>query len=177
MKTNFVAIYHHPGMQPLHEIISRQDHRTLVLWALETGEDILKIYKTVFPDDPRPEQALEAADAWSRGNIKMPLAKKAARETHEAAKDAKGVQGMLDVKNPKIDAAIASAHAMGQIIGVVHVATHSTSYAAYAVQALVLFNTLRESEEVLTDSVNYLSARLMHWASANKDNRPWATFL
>jgi hypothetical protein len=177
MKTNLAAIYHHPGMQSLHKAIGLQDHRTLVLWALDTGEEILEIYRAAFPDDFRPAQALEAADAWSRGEIKMPLAKKAARDTHKAARDAKEAKGMLDFEDSKIDAAVAAAHAMGQIIGVVHVSTHSTAYAAYAVQALVLFNALRESEEILLKAADNLSARLTDCASADKGNRPWATFL
>jgi hypothetical protein len=177
MKTNLVAIYHHPGLHPLQDAIGSQDHRTLVLWALETGEEILEIYKTAFPDDPRPPQALEAADAWSRGEIKMPLAKRAAKETHEAARAAKEAKGMMDIENSKIDAAVAAAHAMGQIIGVVHVATHSTAYVAYAVQALVLLNSQRDPEEILLEAADRLSARLNYWAAADKGERPWANFL
>lgn len=174
MKTNLVAIYHHPGMQPLFESISRQDHRTLVLWALESGHEILQVYRLVFPEDPRPGQALAAAEAWSRGEIKMPLAKKAARETHEAAKDAKAAAG-IDV--PQKNAATAAAHAMGQIIGVVHVATHATAYAAYAAQAMVFLNADREPETILSETVDRLTERLAYWATVVTDNRPWATFL
>jgi hypothetical protein len=177
MKTNLVAIYHHPGMQTLHEAIGRQDHRTLVLWALDTGKEILEIFVRTLPGDSRPSQALEAADAWSRGEIKMPVAKRAAKETHEAARDANGAKGTIDIENSKIDAAVAAAHAMGQIIGVVHVATHSTAYAAYAVQAVVLLGSQRAPEELLSEAVDYLSARLIYWESADKENRPWASFL
>jgi hypothetical protein len=177
MKTTLVAIYHHPEMLTLHEAIGQQDHRTLVMWALETGKEILEIYKTTFPDDPRPAQALEAAIAWSRGEIKMPLAKKAARETHEAAKDAKMAKGKRDIEGSKIDAAVAAAHAMGQIIGVVHVATHSTAYAAYAVQAQVFLHSQRDPEVSLAEAVEHLSERLAYWASVDKTNRPWANFL
>jgi len=189
MKTNLVAIYHHPGMQPLHEAIGRQDHRTLVLWALNTGEEILEIYKIAFPADTRPAQALEAADAWSRGEMKMPLAKKAARRTHEAAKDAKAVKAAKvanadkdaketrELEDKKIEAAVAAAHAMGQIIGVVHVATHSTAYAAYAVQAMVLFKSDKDPEGTLMETVGHLMERLAYWAVVSKDSRPWAGFL
>lgn len=191
MKTNLAAIYHHPGMQSLHELLGQQNHRTLVLWALETGEEILKIFESVFPEDPRPARALAAADAWSRGEIKMPLAKIAARETHEAARDAKMAKGKLgvDIEGSRIDAAVAAAHAMGQIIGVVHVGTHATAYAAYAVQAMVLINSRKAPadsidpevslgpEESLAEVVKHLSERLTHWASADKCDRPWAAFL
>jgi len=180
MKTNLVAIYHHPGMQALHQSLGLQDHRTLVLWALETGKEILDIFALVFPEDPRPALALEAAEAWSRGEIKMPLAKKAARETHEAAreaKEAKATQNAKAAKDAKVDAAVAAAHAMGQIIGVVHVGTHSTAYAAYAVQAVVLFNIHENQEDTLEKTAERLLDRLAYWATAPKDSRPWAKFL
>lgn len=182
MKTNLVAIYHHPGMQSLHNAISRQDHRTLILWALDTGEETLEIFSQVFPKDPRPAMALAAANIWSRGEIKMPVAKRAARETHQAAKDAKTMIGKLEGKgspigHAQIDAAVAAAHAMGQIIGVVHVATHSTAYAAYAVQAAVLYHSDKDPEDSLAATVDHLLARLMHWSAAAKSGRPWATFL
>lgn len=182
MKTNLVAIYHHPGMQPLHESISKQDHRTLVLWALETGKNTLEIFSQVFPEDPRPSMALESADAWSRGEIKMPVAKRAARETHQAAKDAKMAKEKLSVvgasiHNAQIEAAVAAAHAMGQIIGVVHVATHSTAYAAYAVQAAVLHHSDCDPEDSLAAMADYLLGRLMYWSEVDKSNRNWASFL
>lgn len=174
MKTNLKAIYDHPGMQPLYEQIRRQDHRTLVLWALQTGQEILDIFTVSFPDDPRPRMALEAADAWSRGEIKMPIAKMAAGETHKAAKEAKGA---LDIAASKRIAAVAAAHAMGQIIGVVHVGTHSPAYAAYAVQSVVLFGPFDDPEASLSSTVEQLMRRLTYWETAPKDNRPWAQFL
>jgi len=177
MKTNLKAIYDHWGLQPLQEFIGSQDHRTLVLWALDTGKEILEIYNSVFPEDSRPAQALEAAEDWSRGRIKMPIAKIAARQTHDAARDAKSAKGKLEADDSKIEAAVAAAHAMGQIIGVVHVATHSPAYAAYAVQAMVLLNSQSDQEKSLLVAVNHLSARLRYWSSADKENRPWATFL
>jgi hypothetical protein len=177
MKTNLSAIYHHPEIQSLQQSLGRQDHRTLVLWALETGQEILTVFTQTFPEDPRPSLALQAAEAWSRGEIKMPMAKRAAKETHEAAKDAKATKGTLDIDDSKISAAVAAAHAMGQVIGVVHVGTHSTAYAAYAVQALVLLNTENDPETILAEAVNHLSNRLSYWASSYKENQPWASFL
>ena len=187
MKTNLVAIYHHPALQPIYEAIGRQDHRTLVLWALDTGAEVLKTFTRFYPEDSRPVMALAAADAWSKGEIKMPVAKRAAKETHQAAKEAL-----------QFPAATASAHAMGQIIGVVHVATHATAYAAYAMQASVLFaqhnhetdislsqcqglDVTRSLEQAqnyaLSETANHLLQRLTYWEEAPKDNRPWASFL
>lgn len=165
MKTNLKAVYDHPGMQGLYRAIEQQDHRTLVLWALDTGKEILELFNAAYPDDMRPGNALTAAESWSRGEIKMPAAKKAAKETHEAAKDAKEA------------AAVAAAHAMGQIIGVVHVATHSPAYVAYAVQAAIFIHADKDPEKILVEAVDHLSNRLAYWATAPKENRPWASFL
>ena len=182
MKTNLVAVYHHPCMQPLHQSISLQDHRTLVLWALETGKETLEVFSETFPEDQRPAMALAAADSWSRGQIKMPVAKRTARETHLAAKDAKTAKGKLvvdgsPISDARINAAVAAAHAMGQVIGVVHVATHSTAYAAYVVQAAVLLHSDKDPETSLAEMVDHLMERLMYWASVDKSDRTWATFL
>jgi hypothetical protein len=187
MKTNLVAVYHHPALQPLHEAVGKQDHRTLIFWALDTGIEVLDIFTRFCPDDPRPALALAAADAWSKGEIKMPAARRAAKETHQAAKD-----------TLKIPAATAAAHAMGQIIGVVHVATHAPAYAAYAVQASVLLNqhnqetgrrlnqnqTSEPNQDLdqvqnaaMLEAIEHLLLRLSYWAEASKDERPWASFL
>lgn len=174
MKTNLKAIYDHPGMNVLYEAIDGQDHKTLVLWALDNAAEILGIFTMTFPEDPRPAQALDAAESWSRGEIKMPVAKRAAKETHQAATDAKADPNVAETKKA---AAAAVAHAMGQAIGVVHVATHSTAFAAYVVQALIFANPERDSEEVLVETVTHLQDLLKRFATAQKDNRPWATFL
>ena len=104
----------------------------------------------------------------------MPAAKTAAKETHEAARDAKSAK---DVVLNKREAAVAAAHAMGQIIGIVHVGTHATAYAAYCVQAVVHFNHGDDPEETLQDVAARLEGRLAYWAAAPKDHRPWVRFL
>jgi hypothetical protein len=174
MKTNLKAIYDHPGMKALYEAIGAQNHRTLVLWALDTAAEILGTFTMTFPGDPRPRQALDAAESWSRGEIKIQVAKRAAKETHQAATDAKADPTVAETKKA---AAAAVAHAMGQAIGVVHVSTHSTAFAAYVVQALVIANPERNPEEVLGETTAHLLNRLKAFASAEKDNRPWANFL
>ena len=177
MKTNLNAIYKHPGTQELRRILGEADHRTLVLWALDTGKEVMEIFNNSYPDDPRPAAALAAAEAWSRGDIKMPAAKRAAKETHQAASDVLAMD-----QSKAAAAAAAAAHAMGQIIGIVHVGTHAPAYAAYAVQASVLLNegnqkNTMDSNHVLEQSADHLLVRLLYWETAPKNDRPWASFL
>lgn len=185
MKTNLNAIYNHPGMALLHKQLAEADHRTLVLWALDTGREVLELFTRLHPEDPRPTTALEAAQAWSRGEIKMPAAKRAAKETHQAAKDILQGTGQThgaatpEKGPPATDAAAAAAaaHAMGQIIGVIHVGTHAPAYASYAVQALILIHHDDDPQETLEKAAGRLSERLTYWETAPEGDRPWASFL
>lgn len=186
MKTNLNAIYKHPGMAFLHRQLAEADHRTLVLWALDTGREVLDIFTLLVPDDPRPAAALEAAQAWSRGDIKMPAAKRAAKETHQAASDVLLAMNPHDMPDDKESAAVAinnakaaaaAAHGIGQIIGVVHVGTHAPAYASYAVQAIVLLNPDDDPAKILEKAAARLSARLTYWETAPQAGRPWASFL
>ncbi len=53
------------------------DHRLLALWAATCAEHVLPLFEAVRPADQRPRQAIEAARAWTRGEIKVMQAKAA----------------------------------------------------------------------------------------------------
>lgn len=61
------------------------DHRLLAIWAAVCAEHVLAHFEAVQPSDPRPRQAIEAARAWARGEIKMMQAKDAAGDANAAA--------------------------------------------------------------------------------------------
>ncbi len=98
------------------------DHRLLALWAAACAEHVLHHFAAVQPNDPRPRQAIEAARAWVRGEIKMTEARAAAGHANAAARDLSG-------------AARHAAHAAGQAAAVAHVAAHELGAAAYAIKA------------------------------------------
>jgi hypothetical protein len=75
------------------------------------------------PDDDRPRQAIEAARAWARGEMRMMEARAAGGHAMAAARDLKG-------------AARFSAFAAGQAGVVAHVAAHDLGAAAYAIKAV-----------------------------------------
>ncbi len=97
-------------LQPLRELIERQKHRTLAMWAADSAGPVLAIFEEKHPQDKRPREAVEAAKAWMRGEIKMPAAKKAIHAAHNAA---------TEVEDDP--AACAAARAMGHAAATVHV--------------------------------------------------------
>src|SRR5690349_9935432 len=102
--------------------LQHSDHQLLALWAAICAEHVLPLFESVRPDDPRPRQAIEAARAWTRGELKM-------METRALGGHAMGAARDL------IGAARFAAYAAGQAAVVAHVAAHELGAAAYAIKA------------------------------------------
>jgi len=98
------------------------DHRLLALWAASCAGHVLDVFESAQPEDPRPRQAIEAARAWVRGEVKMMAARAAGGHAMGAARDLRG-------------AARYAAYAAGQAGAVAHVAAHELGAAAYAIKA------------------------------------------
>ena len=102
--------------------LTDSNHRLLALWAALCAEHVLYLFESVKPSDPRPRQAIEAARAWARGEIKMMQARAVGGHAMGAARDLRG-------------AARYAAYAAGQAGVVAHVAAHELGAAAYAIKA------------------------------------------
>jgi hypothetical protein len=74
-------------LQELIELIQLQNHRTLVMWALDCAKVPLKQFEAKYPDECRPRICLELCEDWARGRIKMPIAKRAILDSHAVAKE------------------------------------------------------------------------------------------
>jgi hypothetical protein len=98
------------------------NHQLLALWAASCAEHVLHLFESAQPEDPRPRQAIEAARAWTRGELKM-------METRALGGHAMGAARDLRV------AARFAAYAAGQAAVVAHVAAHELGAAAYAIKA------------------------------------------
>lgn len=98
-------------------------HHLLALWAALCAEHVLPLFESVRPDDPHPRQAIEAARAWTRGELKMMETRALGGHAMGVAKDLKG-------------AARYAAYAAGQAAVVAHVAAHELGAAAYAIKAV-----------------------------------------
>ena len=155
-------------VQPIRELIEKQKHRTLVLWVIDCADRILTIFEEKYPQDKRPREALDIAKAWAFGRIKMPIARKAALESHKAATS-------VVEKDP---AACAAARAMGHVVGTVHVETHAMDFVMYAITALVYANKPEDTNDLIIKECKWLYDRLLYWeANIDKDYTSWATFL
>jgi len=103
--------------------LTDSDHQLLALWAAVCAEHVLHFFEAVRPDDPRPRQAIEAARAWTRGELNMMDTRALGGHAMGAARDLRG-------------AARFAAYAAGQAGVVAHVAAHELGAAAYAIKAV-----------------------------------------
>lgn len=65
-------------------------HEALALWAADCAEHVLHYFEEKHPDDDRPRNAIEAARAWTRGEVSVGEAIEISRDTHAAAREADG---------------------------------------------------------------------------------------
>lgn len=103
-----------PYIQPLVKLIETQSKVTLANWAIDYAERVmLPLWDKNYPNDPRPQNALNAAREWLSEAIKLPQAKASILECHAAAREAEN--------NPTAQAA---ARAVGQSASTIHSASH-----------------------------------------------------
>jgi len=108
-------------------------HRLLAGWAAECAGHVLRLFAAAHPDDERPRLAVEAARAWSRGEISAGEARAAAGAAHAAAREAPA-NGPREV-----------ARAAGHAAATAHMADHAPAAALYAVRAVVRAAPPREA--------------------------------
>ena len=72
-------------LQELLELIRQQPHRVLVDWAFTCVERPLEILEAHLPREDRPRTAVETCRRWAAGEVKMPQAKRALLQAHQAA--------------------------------------------------------------------------------------------
>ncbi len=153
-------------MQPLREKIELQKHLTLVPWVVECAQEVLEVFESRHPEDPRPRAALEAAHHWARGNMKMQEARRAAIQSHRAAAMVKD--------DPASEAA---ARAMEHAVGTVYVQTHAMGFVLYSLSAVHLAADM-SGEQAAQEKCRRMYARLWYWEQ-NIDGLDiqWAPFL
>ena len=100
-------------------------HEALALWAADCAEHVLHYFDERHPDDDRPGNAIEAARAWTRGEVSVGEAVEISRGTHAAAREADGT--------PAREAARAAGHA----VATPHVDGHANGAAIYAIKAVI----------------------------------------
>jgi len=153
-------------LQDLIRLIELQKHRSLVMWALDCAKLTLEEFEKKYPNELRPRTTLELCEAWARGKIKMPAAKRAILDAHAAAKEIND------------DEYGALAHAIGHAGAAVHVETHAIGLVIYELTALVLKHGKGEYRKPVSDKINDYYRRLLYWQdNTDQLGYEWADFL
>jgi len=153
-------------LQELIKLIQMQNHRTIVMWALDCARLPLEQFEAMYSEEHRPRTCLKRCDEWARGKIKMPIAKQAILDSHAAAKD-------ID------DSAYGSmCHAIGHAGATVHVETHAMGLPFYELTAIVLNYGKDNYARPVSEKIEYYYKRLLYWQeNTDKLELEWAYFL
>lgn len=153
-------------LQELTSLIEEQKHRTLVLWALDCAKRPLAEFEEKYADELRPRKALELCEAWSRGKIKMPAAKRGILDAHAVAKEI----------DDKVYGALC--HCIAHAGATVHVETHALGLPFYELSSMVFKFGKDEFQKPVQEKIDYYYQRLLYWRD-NTDNQEldWADFL
>jgi hypothetical protein len=154
-----------PYIQALLRLIETQSKSTLAHWAIDYAEGvILPLWSKDYPDDLRPQDALNAARAWLSGSIKLPQAKAAILKCHAAAREAEANH-----------AAQAAARTVGQCASTIHSARHCIGLAFYGALA-VAYDTLgtqapwKQLEQCAADECGHMLEALRVLSIENETN-------
>lgn len=146
-------------------LLEEQNHRTAVLWALDLGAEAAEKLKAKYPDEKRPEEAIEAAKLWVFGKIKMPAARRAILDCHALAKE---------LSDP---ADIALCHAVGQAASTVHTEKHAIGLPIYELTSLVYeLGTENCRDAVEKKKAEYID-KIFYWKERSESYDGWAGFM
>lgn len=115
-----------PYIQSLMKLIETQSKTTLANWSIDYAERvILPLWYKRYPNDLRPQNALNATRQWLSAEIKLPQAKTSILACHAAAREADGNH-----------VAQAAARAIGQCSSTIHSPRHCIGLAFYGALAV-----------------------------------------
>ena len=128
----------------MRELIEKTDQKILARWAIDCAERVMHFFENMYPNDPRPQNAILELKAWIlTGVFKMSVIRKASLDAHAAAKEI-GNPSTSSGQAPSPAASVA--HAAGQAVATAHVKTHAYGPAIYAQQAI--FRATGDMEKV-----------------------------
>lgn len=153
-------------LQDLRLLFEGQEHRVMVLWALELAAGSVARLEEKYPEERRPAQALKAAQDWAAGAVKMRFAQRKILDCHAFAKE-------IACKED-----IAACHAVGQACAVVHTAGHAIGYPIYDLTSLIYRYGIDGCAEAVERRKQEYIDKLFDWAAHLCDYRgTWAGFL
>lgn len=155
-----------PYLQDLSLLFQGQNHRVMALWAFSFAAESVALLEERYPAETRPREALQTAQDWAAGIIRMRMAQRKILDCHALAKE-------LD------DAADAAAcHAIGQACAVVHTAGHAIGYPIYDLTALIRRLGVDRCVQAVEQRKQAYIERLRDCQAHLKDDpRTWADFM
>jgi len=132
-----------PYIVSLMRLMETQSKTTLAGWCISYARSsVLPIYESAFPDDVRVGAALEAAQDWLDGKIKLPVAKQFILAAHAAAREAE-----------ETPAAQAAARAVAQASSAIHAPSHGLGLAFYGSAAIAYTRVGIHAEDEIYDQI------------------------
>jgi hypothetical protein len=126
--------------EAMENLVRETDKRTLSVWAIACAERVLPCFEENYPEDPRPQKALETLRVWIlTGVFSMAVIRGASLAAHAAAREV-----------GEDTAARSAARASGQAVATAHVPAHALGAAVYAQQAVWRDATPAEAEAAVT---------------------------
>lgn len=132
-------------------LTAKADHKTLAAWAIDCALRVMPYFAEKYPNDGRPQQAIETLRTWIKtGIFKMAVIRKASLDAHAAAREVGE-----DVP------ARSAARAAGQAVATAHVKTHAVGAALYAQQAIFRATDLTDAETAVVRERAWQYQRLL----------------
>lgn len=155
-----------PFLAELSDLIGRQNHRVLALWAFELADEAAAALLASCPHETRPRAAILSSKDWAAGKVKMRAARRAILDVHALAKEIENHEG------------IALCHAIGQACGVVHTAGHAIGFPIYELTAIILRHGVEACREPVEARMRHYADRICYWREHAEDlPRQWAKFM
>lgn len=153
-------------LSELSDLIRQQNHRVVVLWALELADEVVEVLHERYPDETRLMNAVIISRDWAAGRVKMRIAQRAILDAHAVAKEITSSED------------IALCHAVGQACGTVHAAGHALGFPIYDLTAIVRRYGIPACREPIESRMQHYFERLFYWgAYTEKEPLQWADFL
>ncbi len=103
---------------------SKKNQKILAIWAADIAKRMLPYFRNRYSKDKRPQKAINALNAWIKGEIRVGPVRVAALAAHAAARRAKNLEAKF------------AARAIGQAASTPHVAAHALAASYYAVKVV-----------------------------------------
>ena len=139
------------------ELVKKTDHKTLAMWAIDCVERVMPYFEEKFPDDHRPQQAIEALQAWIHtGVFKMAVIRNASLTSHAAARE---------VGEDTVARSVA--RAAGQAVATAHVPLHALGAANYALQAIHRATNPSDANSAVAKERDWQYQHLLHLGNSH----------